>query len=1762
MMYCDTVGRGWTGDNTESWGPTDMGTIKTLKAKIAVSLAISLGFAPVFGPMVARADSPPTCTVSPTLVNSCRPWLGGTAFNYAAAAADYKSQILYQEQRQGRQDDIAHTYHPVGSNTLSSLDMYFANRPGTMLFTNWKPTATWGNIATQNAAIDSMANSVKSLGSTKIFMTLYHEPENEVSPGGDPNCPNVTYKGSAGTVADYRNMWAYVENRFAADGVTNVVWAMDYMNYSPWDCLEYDLYPGDNLVNWIVFDSYGTSASPSYNTTVSHFYNLLTTESGDPASNHDFLSKPWGLAEWGETGTTTAQEEAFYDDAKTALDNNTYPKLKMYLIYDSNSQASPTGANLRVGYDDNGTLDPTKGAHYYAFANDPNITGSWQFADGTAPSVPTGLTATATSSSHVSLSWQPATDNVGVTGYNVYRNGTQIATVSTGTTYVDAGLSDTTTYSYTVAALDAAGNVSAPSTAAAATTPDGTAPSVPANLTATAINTGEVDLTWQAATDSSGVTAYQLYRNNAPLVTLGGTVTSYPDLGVSPQTHYTYAVAALDAAGNQSAQSAAASATTSSLPPADTTPPSVPAGLTASAKTGSEIDLNWQGSTDDTGVAGYHIFCNGQALATVPATATSYPDTGLKDATAYSYTVSAYDAAANTSAQSSAASATTPDVTPPSVPTGLTATVAGAAVNLAWNAAVDNVGVSAYEVYRNGLLLQTLSSSAGSYQDSSVEPQTGYTYAIVAIDAAGNSSVQSAAAEVTTPAPPADTTPPSIPTALAAVAVSGGAISLSWQGSTDATGVVGYDVYRNGQPLTTTAGTVTSYTDNTVSDATSYTYTVAAFDAAPNVSAQSAAATATTPDVTAPSVPNGVTATAASDTEIDLSWTAATDNVGVSGYEVYRDGGSLVTLGNVTSYHDTAAAPQTSYSYTVVAVDAAGNPSAPSQAASATTPQAPDLTPPSVPAGLSATTVGGSEIDLKWNTATDNVGVVGYDVYRGGAQIATIPGPGTSYKDTALHDASSYQYTVAAYDAAGNHSAQSNTVGASTTDVTAPNAPSGLVANAQTGHSIQLSWAAATDNVGVSGYHIYRNNIDVGTVTGTSYLDSGLNDATAFIYTVTAIDAANNESAQSPAVTATTPDVTPPSAPANPTATATSGTSVKVSWNASTDNVGVAGYQVYRGASVIATVTAGLTYTDTGLTNSTAYQYTVVGLDAAGNVSTPSAAVTATTLDTTPPSVPTNPTATATSGTSVNVSWTASTDNVGVTGYGVYRTGALVATVSGTTYTDSGLTSAATYQYTIVAYDAGENVSAQSAAASATTPDTVAPSVPTNITATAASGTSVNVAWQPATDNVGVAGYWLYRNGSLVATIKSGTSYTDTGLANVTTYHYTVSAYDTAGNASAASTSASATTPDSTAPSVPTSLTAAAAGTSQVNLSWQAATDNVAVTGYNVYRNGVKLATTASLTYSDTGLTSSTTYQYTVAAVDAAGNSSAQTGTVNATTAAPADTTPPSKPSNFSAISLTYNQITLGWTASTDNVGVTGYHIYRKAVLIATLGKVTSYQDITVAANTSYTYKIEAFDAAGNLSAQATAPTVVTPLAPDTTPPNVPATPKLTHTATAITATWTASTDNVRVTGYTVYRNGVKLGTTASLTYTDSTVKQGTTYGYTIAAFDAAGNNSAQSTAASLLFPDTTAPSTPAGVVATAGTKLVTLTWKACSDNIGVTGYSIYRGSALIATLGGTTVGYTDKGLTTGTTYSYHVIAFDAAGNKSASSAVISTKAK
>ncbi|ADO73661.1 fibronectin type III domain-containing protein [Stigmatella aurantiaca] len=185
-------------------------------------------------------------------------------------------------------------------------------------------------------------------------------------------------------------------------------------------------------------------------------------------------------------------------------------------------------------------------------------------------------------------------------------------------------------------------------------------------------------------------------------------------------------------------------------------------------------------------------------------------------------------------------------------------------------------------------------------------------------------------------------------------------------------------------------------------------------------------------------------------------------------------------------------------------------------------------------------------------------------------------------------------------------------------DVQAPTAPTGLTSSGKTANSVSLTWNASTDNVGVTGYEVFIGGsaTAAATTTGaTSVTVSGLNANTTYTFTVKARDAAGNRSAASSAFSVTTnppsTDTQAPTVPASLRSTGTASSSVSLAWNASTDNVGVTGYEVFIGgsATAAATTTGATSVTVSGLAANTSYSFTVKARDAAGNRSAASAAL-------------------------------------------------------------------------------------------------------------------------------------------------------------------------------------------------------------------------------------------------------------------------------------------------------------------------------------------------------------------------------------------------------------------------------------------------------------------------------------------------------------------------------------------------------------------------
>jgi len=497
---------------------------------------------------------------------------------------------------------------------------------------------------------------------------------------------------------------------------------------------------------------------------------------------------------------------------------------------------------------------------------------------------------------------------------------------------------------------------------------------------------------------------------------------------------------------------------------------------------------------------------------------------------------------------------------------------------------------------------------------------------------------------------------------------------------------------------------------------------------------------------------------------------------------------------------------------------------------------APDTQAPTAPSGLGASP-SGTQITLNWTAATDNVGVTGYRVERcQGASctnFAEITSTSSlSYVDGGLTASTSYSYRVRATDAAGLLGPYSNVASATTGTI-----PSGLVG--------AYSFNEGTGTTAADG----SGNANTGTLSGATWTTSGkYGNALSFNGTTARVTIADSSSLDlsnamtleawvQPSVTlaswrsVVTKDVDryylmassdPQNRPAiggtfgstnqnvlgTAALAANTWTHLAATYDRTTIRLYVNGVQVASAAqtAAISTSNAVLTIGANGygeyfsglIDEVRIYNRALTAGEIQTDMATPLGGGAG--PDTTPPTAPSSLSATASSSSQIQLTWTASSDNVGVTSYAIERcqgagctgfTEITTVTAPQVTFSDAGLASGASYSYRVRARDAAQNQSQYSNTGSTITPapDTEPPSAPGPLSATAISGTQVTVSWGAATDNIGVAGYRLERCEGADCSIFTkfdttitGTTFTDSSLNVSTSYSYIVRAQDAAGN--------------------------------------------------------------------------------------------------------------------------------------------------------------------------------------------------------------------------------------------------------------------------------------------------------------------------------------------------------------------------------------------
>lgn len=1169
----------------------------------------------------------------------------------------------------------------------------------------------------------------------------------------------------------------------------------------------------------------------------------------------------------------------------------------------------------------------------------------------------------------------------------------------------------------------------------------------------------------------------------------------------------------------------------------------------------------------------------------------------------------------------------TVDVTAPAAPTNLAAsTPSSTSVALTWTAGTDNTGVTGNQILRDGALLATL-GAVTSYTDSTVTAGSTHSYAVRAVDGAGNVSATSSALSVTTPAAPAapDTVIDSGPAALT------NATGASFTFHATLSGATFSCVLDGGKP-----GACTSpQTYNRVQRG-SHVFSVAA--TVNGVTDATAATLAWTVDTTAPAAPANVTA-AVQGASVVVNWAASTDNTGVTGYDVFRDGNLLVSLGTVLTYTDSGMTPATGYRYAVRARDGAGNVSALSADALAI-PMAPY--DPHLTRAPYLTDLVGNHVAI--NFATDqsatNASVKYGAVDSGGnctpgttvtpGRTSIVVGTVSQYQWTAQLDLpaqGSYCYRV--------YLGSSDLLGANPTPRFASQLPFGSTSsfsfdvmgdwgdvdangnNADQANllaQVAMSGARFMVTVGDNGYQngsqinygdLQQTGADTSAIFGPQFWTVPGRSLPIFT-------AAGNHGLSGVAHT----DITTWT---QATAVSTSGgryqNDVYCCVNGSSPaNYGSEWYAFSVGNARFYVLDSAWGDTNGG----TASPY---ANDAAAHFTpgTPEYEWLVNDLATHPTQLKfafshfpfysdnntqpsdvylqgpanlegllaqngvqivfnghahiyerNNPSAAGMPITYVTGGGGATPEPVGpCNSYDAYAIGWSPTTLTGTSCGSAGppATAANIFHFlkvtvsgtsvTVTPTDSLGNTFDVRTYTFSVPPDTYLDSAPPAGTTATSATFSFHASGSPAT-------YSCQLDGGAAAACTSPTTYS--GLAEGS-HTFTVAA--TVGGQADPTPARATWTVDATAPSPPTGLAAGTPSPFQVDLSWTAAADNTGVTGYRIYRDGTFYRSLGAVTSFSDAVLGGSTHQYAVSAVDIAGNESARSTAVTATTPPPpapvfsdgfetGDLSAWTSAGGLSVQSTTVNTGTYAAEGNTTNGSTfarkTLATTYPDAYARVLVDLVSASSQVNVlrlrdAAGLSLGYVY--VDTSGQLGFHNDA------LGTNTSS-NVTVGPGWHAIELHLGADSSAGTpdgvvevwlDNARVTELS--STGVDVGAAPVGGVQIGDLQTGRTYD--VVFDDAAFGTSRLGPAG-----DGTPPSTPTGLTAAASSPFqVGLGWNASTDDVAVAGYDVYRDGALLASVDGATTSYTDTTVLPSTSYQYQVRARDVSGNASALSAPV-----
>lgn len=928
-------------------------------------------------------------------------------------------------------------------------------------------------------------------------------------------------------------------------------------------------------------------------------------------------------------------------------------------------------------------------------------------------------------------------------------------------------------------------------------------------------NTGtSLTLSWKASTDNVGVTSYDIYRNS--FFVGNSNSTTFTSKGLASNTWYTFKIRARDAAGNVSEEAGI------EIKTLDITPPTRPTKLTASEITRSSVYLSWSPSTDNDRVVGYQIFQGGNLLVGT-STGTKFRVTGLTSDNTYSFSVRARDADGNYSEKSIGLIIETSDGTPPTVPSGLSAEkITPTTFNLSWTPSIDNIAVAGYEVYQNGRLLGTTTST--NYAISKLTANTSYSFTIKSKDTSANISAESSVFTVTTPPDycvskgfsstlgitisrvkigsiDSKQNPDQLITELKkgetyAITIAGReylsgrtqfgqryAVWIDYNGDLDfydsGERVWNHEVTTNCPVIGTFTVPETAINGNTriritsQGDEVGIPYPCGDYTGTYNYGRTedyTVNIINSTKDNNASVAPSNLSASGTDWTATNLSWSAPANTANIIGYEIYQES-TLIGSSETNSFSVKGLKQITGYVFTVKAKKNDGTLSAASTPLLVTTIKAPI---PYTPTDLKALKITATKADLSWAHSKNESGLdITYYIYatyypNNNTLVGKTKDLFTTMKlmNSTIYD----EVKIKAIDEMGNESGMSKSISIRPASFNpAPLPPTDLTASEITTSSVVLTWTASKNDPAISSYSVYRNSILVGSLTNgeTTFKVTDLKDNTDYTFTVSANmeDAYSSESNKISIKTVALPGYCKPEISKTKRDQITSfdfGSLVRdAPSNGYTDDTAyTASLTPGQQSTIILSVTRNRYNSPKNMSNGLA-----IWIDLNGDKDFDDAG---------------------------ELVWSNSYQNPSSLDFTAIATFTLPSTVmTGKTglriaMKENGIpTSCQQFTYGEIrdfTVDIKKRII-----------EFEAPSIPKNLSVSNITKSSAVLSWEESTDNIAVTGYDIYQGNTLIGTTNL-TSYTLTGLSEGTSYSYTIKAKDYAKNISASSDPVSVTT--------------------------------------------------------------------------------------------------------------------------------------------------------------------------------------------------------------------------------------------------------------------------------------------------------------------------------------------------------------------------------